>query len=186
MKALLLLYIANVLVLAIPLAFFEIWLENFKSGWDGEFTDPFWGRKIRWRWMNTLFEKAYVTPYHLVMFGAVIPGITFLEYWIFHILSGGSWLIMSFRGITIVAPIYIVAVWIGNAVVEDFFWFAFNSWFKFRFPDALDKLFRGEFKWHTKWVRVTRSAVLPRFYFTAPVVILGLMAAQEIVIRLCK
>ncbi len=183
---LILFYVANVLLFAIPLAAFEVWLEKFKSGWDGEFVDPFWGKKVNIRLIDKVFEKTYVTPYHIIMFGVIMPGITVLEWLGLHWLTGQGWIMLSFGGITIIPPIFLSAVWIGNAVVEDFLWFAFNSWFGFRFPDALAKLFMGEFKWHTKWARLSPSVMLPRFYLTAPIWIVILLVAQQLIIGMSR
>jgi hypothetical protein len=178
--------LGNLLFFAIPLALFEIWLENFKSGWDGEFIHPFWGKKIYWGWMLKVFQKRYVTPYHLIMFGVIIPLITLTEYLMLHFLDGSRWIVVSFGKVTIIPPLFILALWLGNMVVEDFLWFALNTWFHFRFPDALHKLFKGEFKWHTQWVNITHNVMLPRFYLTTPIWIAILLAAEEILIRIIR
>lgn len=184
----LLLYVGNVLAIAIPLACFEIWLERFKSGWCGEFFHPFWGRKIRWRWLCRLFEKTYVTPYHLIMFGPVIMGISAVEY-ILLARVGRGWLIAAPFGVTIVPPLFLTAVWAGNTVIEDFLYFALQRLMaalllKPPFPDALERFFRGEFTWHTKWLRLGPRLSLPLFYFTTWYVVAALIAAERLIIRL--
>jgi hypothetical protein len=164
-----LLYCADVLIRAIPLGLFEVWLERFKSGWNGEFFDPFWGTKIRIPLLNAIFEKDYVTPYHLIMFGPVYAGTSAIEWLVLHTIDGRGWMIVSVFGVKIVPVIWIVAVWLGNATVEDILWFVFNTYctrFKVRFPDALEKLFRGEFEWHTRWVLFhPGESVLPKFHY---------------------
>ena len=180
-------YIANVLLFAIPLGLFEVYLERFKSGWDGEFFDPFWGKKINVAWMDKAFEKTYVTPYHIIMFGIVFPGIIALEYLGLHCVAGHGWWRLDFWGISIIPLAFIPAVLVGNMVFEDFLWFVFNSycwWFKVRFPDALAKLFRGEFKWHTKWIDIPLVGIkLPRFYIWATAIAIILLIIQEAIIK---
>jgi hypothetical protein len=171
-------YLWNVLAIAFPLALFEIWLERFKSGWDGEFTSRFWGKKIRIGFLNKVFEKAYITPYHFIMFGAIIPALMVVQYaWLVH-LAGRNSLVMEFWDLKIVPLIFLPAVWLGNAVLEDFLWFALN----WHFPDALRKLFRGEFKWHTKWVVVGKGMV-PRFYLTTPGLVIVLLVLEDFIVK---
>ena len=147
-------YLANVLLFAIPLGMFEVYLERFKGKkWNGEFTDTFWGEQINIRLIDRFCEKTYVTPYHLIMFCGIFPGITALEWIGLHQLAGHGWLIVSFAGMTIIPPIFLAAVLIGNMVVEDILWAVFNSycwWFAFRFKDGLQRYCRGELAWHTK------------------------------------
>jgi hypothetical protein len=174
------LYLLNVLVIAFPLAIFEIWLEKYKSGWGGEFYHPFWGKKIRIGLLLRIAEKIYVTPYHLIMFGVVIPGIFTAEYFSLRYLAWhGGW-ILSFTDISIVPAIFLPAVWLGVTVVEDFLWFALN----WRYPDALLRLCRGEMAWHTRWVKITDSVKLPRFYLTVPLGIAFLFAVHHCIVRL--
>ncbi len=172
------------LLFAIPLGLFEVWLERFKSGWCGEFHNPFWGKKIRIKLLNLLGEKTYVTPYHLIMFGPVYLGVSIIELICLH-FAGHGWMIITVSGFKIVPVIWLTAVWFGNATVEDFLWFVFNSycfWFKFRFPDALKMLFRGKFTWHTRWVKIG-SIMLPRFYLTTPLWVMLLLIIHYFVVH---
>lgn len=177
---LLCLYVSNVLAIAIPLAIFEIWLEKLKTGWGGEFRSPFWGKKIYFGFLLKIAEKTYVTTYHLVMFGLVLPSLLAIEFFIlWHLSKDGFW-ILNVDGIRFVPVIFLPTVWLGNTVVEDFFYFVFN----WRFPGALKKLFRGEMTWHTHYTNLTSSVKLPRFYITYSICVFVLLVAQYILVRL--
>jgi hypothetical protein len=181
----LLFYLGNVLLIAVPLAIFEVWLENFKPGPWGhtEFDHPFWGKKLKWFGNCWPFEKAYVTPYHLIMFGVIVPSITVIEYAALRYLAISGWIVLSFKYMTIVAPLFIAAIWIGNMVLEDFLYMVFIS-FGNRFPYALDKFLHGEFEWHKKWFPEKSKIKLPRSYFIGLIAIEFLFLLQQIIIRL--
>ena len=160
------------------MAIFEIWLERFKSGWGGEFYSPFWGKKLYFSWVMKSMEKSYISVYHLVMFAGVLPGIYLAEYFLFvHWVGHHGW-ILSFEGFTVVPIIYFLAVWMGVAVGEDFLYFLLN----WHFPDALRLFFKGELSWHTKWVNITPTKKVPKFYLTTPLYIAGLFALQSAVV----
>ncbi len=125
-------------------------------------------------------EKAYISVYHLVMFGGVLPTIYIVEYFLFaHLARHHGW-ILSFEGITVVPVIYLLAVWMGANVLEDFLYF-FLNW---HFPNALRRFFKGEMNWHTKYIQITATKKLPRFYLTTPIWIATLFVAQAIIIWL--
>lgn len=166
LKAQIVWYAINVLVVAVPLAIFEIWLGRFKDGWGGEFRHPFWGYKITWRPLCLVMQKTYVTPYHLLMFGLVIPAALGIECWVLRH--------------QIVWPVFFLALWIGVAILEDFLWFALN----WHYPGALRRLVREGLSWHTKWVQLSKNVKVPSFYVTSPFWIAVLLVIQHLIIRL--
>ena len=187
-------YVKNLLPISYLLAEFEIYLEGFKKGeWSKtEFDHKFWGRKIMGRNKLSRFiigwvlEKTYITPYHIVMFGGIIPLVTIINYLVLWLTSGQvptlyGWLFMTVAGTKIFAPLFVVAVWIGNLVLEDFLWFALQSLTGWREPHALSKLLHGEFAWHTKWWGF-KGLMLPRFYFTTPLLVTLILLAQHFIV----
>jgi hypothetical protein len=169
------LYLCNVIVLALPFALLEIWLEKFKSGWAGEFYNSFWGRKI-----HIKFFLSYMTVYHLVAFSSLAM-LLVLEFFGLRSLTenGGFW-IMDVAGIRFVPVIFLLSVWIGVAELEDFLWFALN----WRYRGAMKRLLWGEVKWHVSWVNITRSRKLPRMYFIGLFAVIALFVLQYIIIEL--
>jgi len=182
----LILYAINVMSIAFPLAILEIWLEQFKVGkWGAtEFQHPFWGKKIQIGLLDRITEKSYVTPYHLMMFGAIIPAVTILNFLLFWHLSGHSWLVMDVGGAKIVPIIFLPTVWLGNMVTEDFLWFAIQSVTGWREPKALERLLAGDFVWHTEFVELSRSIMLPRFYIVIPLWVAILLVTQSLIVQL--
>lgn len=173
------LYLGNVFIIALPLAILEIWLEKFKAGWDSEFKHHFWGRKIEIKILLRMTDKAYITVYHFVMFGLLLPMIFILEsFFLFNILKNGFW-ITQFESTRFVPLIFFFAVWLGVTVVEDFFWFVLN----WRYPEALGKLFKAELAWHTHWIGITKTIKVPRFYITGPIVVFILFIINYILIQ---
>ncbi len=180
-------YLLNVGVISLFLALFEIYLEKYKSGFGGEFTSPFWGRKLKPSLLIKAFQKAYVTPYHLIMFGLILPTIYFGEY---VILEHGhlTQLVTTFNGMMLVPIIYLVAVVIGVMTLEDFLFFVFSGliipkWLpEKRFDGALQKLLRGEVAWHTEWVHISPSKMVPKFYLQVPVLVTELLLIQHLLV----
>ncbi len=171
-------YWVNVVVIALPLAIFEIWLERFKTGWGGEFKSRFWGRKIEIRWLNKIFGFLAISVYHLVMFGLVLPAIYLSEYLVLAHLAGSHSWVISFNGYTLVPLIYFVGLWIGVSVMEDFLYFLLN----WHFPNALRRLFRGEATWLAYWDTESKIQI-PNNYICGPLVICILFGLQKIIIK---
>jgi len=176
------LYISNVILIAAPLAIFEIWLEKYKSGWGGEFYNPFWGKKVSLGFILKVAEKTYVTVYHFVVWGLAVPILLILEFFILWHMSQSGFYVLDVASVRIVPSLFLLSVYLGVMVTEDFLWFALN----WRFPGALRRLFRGDMKWHTKWVSLTRYTQLPRFYLTTPLLVLVLLVVQHILAYVCK
>ena len=177
-------YIVNVLLLATPLAVFEIWLDvsGKKIGpWgDTKFVDPFWGKELKVPYFSQMFS--HLTRYHIVLFGYIGLVVFVLEYMVLRLLSDSGWIIMYIHGVKIIAPLYIAAVLVGNMLAEDMLWFVIQSitgkLFGWGEPEAVARLLRGDFKWHTKWSQITTSVMLPRSYLTTPGWVVILLIAQ--------
>ena len=130
-------------------------------------------------WLCGTFENPRITYYKSIRLGLVIPGVTIIEFIMLHSLAGSDWIVLSFGDITIVTPLFIAALWIGNIVLEDFLYFVFMTLFG-RSHDALPKLLHVNFKLHTKWSQITTTSVmLPRSYLTTPGWVAILLIAQE-------
>jgi hypothetical protein len=154
-------YLANLFVFAIPLTFLECWLDKYRDGWGTEFRSPFWGHKLRWKWLR-LFEKEFIVVYHVVVFFIALPLLFTGEYFLVAPFSHQF------------GPLYFIALWLGVSTLEDFLYFVFN----WHFDDALERFWRGEMKWHTHYVRITANKVVPRFYITTPIWIAVLLIAN--------
>ena len=176
-------YILNVLVIAIPLAVLELWLEKFKTGWGGEFRSRFWGKKLYFKVVLKVAEKTYISVYHLVMFAVILPGIFVFEFLVlWHLSKSGSW-VLNVYDVRFVPIIFLPTVWLGNSVTEDFLYFVIADLFSWRFPGALKRFFNGECKWHTHYVKLSNSIKLPRFYLTVPIYIVVLLIVHSIFIH---
>jgi|ERR1700730_3907795 hypothetical protein len=175
-------WLAHVMFIGICLAIFEINLEKDK-GWASGLDPRGWGRKLFVDGAFARFcEKPYLTVYHLVMFGVVVPAILITEYLTIRLLGighevhgggvGTSWAIQI--GEARVVPIlFLTAVWIALISVEDFLWFALN-WY---YPRSLKDLLSGKIWWHTHWVKIA-GIDLPRFYFFSALMAPALLVAS--------
>ena len=185
------------LLFAIPLALFEIWLDASKKKigpWgDTKFTGAYasWERNVHFPIFNKMFN--HLTIYHFYIFVVIGPIIAIAEYIALHFVTS-SWLVMSFAGMKIFSPCYIIAVLIWYPALEDFLWFAIQTvtgkLFGWGEPEALTRLCQGYFKWHEKggfWPIVpgTKWPLLPKFYFWVPLVIIAVFVIERIIIRFC-
>lgn len=163
-------WVTDVTLLSAVVALIEIVIEKDR-GWASAFNERGWGKKLLagttvMRWI----DKPYVTSYHLLMFGALVPMALGTQYRIGALAGFGS------RGSG--APgadlLFLFSAFLAICVVEDFLWFALN-WY---YPSSLSDLFAGEIWWHTEWVPVGRSVKLPRIYLSVGVLALCLLAAS--------
>lgn len=182
------LYISNVVLFSVPWAIFEVWLEKYKSGWGGEFWHPFWGKKLYPKLILTVFQKSYITPYHIIFY-LIWAVLIFGEYFFFYqpksIMAWieGWFMAIKVIGVEIIPLIFLPAVLLGVTVLEDFLWVIFNTMFKWHFPDAIDRFFRGDFPWHTHWVNITANIKLPSFYLYLPVEITVILIFQSLLLK---
>jgi len=164
------LYLTSVFTIALPLALFEIWLERFKTGWGGNFTSEFWGRKIQFGLAKKLLGSGVElgTRYHILMFPVVVPTLFFLC---------ARFLGRHVAHAPVFWPLFVIAGMLGIMLVEDVLWFVLNAAFHLRFPDALQRLLRGDVSWHPRWIRLG-SVKLPDFYVWMPVLVTALLYLQ--------
>jgi hypothetical protein len=161
-----LLFLLNVLIIAWPLALFEILLEKDKGWGSGHSKDRWYGKIIG---ENNLLAKTvvkmfgipYLFGYFLAMFGFTIPAILIAEYF------------LVIQNIPL-----LIAVFIAICFIEDFSWFVFNWYF-----DSLVQLLKGpngSIWWHKKWIKISREKYLPASYVTGVIltIIFLLVAAN--------
>lgn len=144
-------YILNILLIALPLAIFEIFIEP-SGGWGISWPKHKWYAKPFFpenKFLKFIVRIANIESplyYHVFVFGLIIPGIFVLEY--FFIIQNILLLISCF---------------IAVLVFEDFLWFLMN----WRF-DSFTQLLKGpngNIWWHKGWVRVYKQYYLPVSYF---------------------
>ena len=150
----------DVTLLSSALAVFEIVLERDR-GWASALHERGWGRKllagnplVRW-----IADKPYVTSYHLLVFGTVLPIVLLTQYQIGVALGFGAALS---SGHAIADLMFLFSAFLAICVFEDFLWFALN-WY---YPRSLADLLAGKIWWHTEWIPVSRTVKLPRFYIS--------------------
>jgi hypothetical protein len=162
---------ADVTVLSLILALIEIVLEK-DQGWASTLNQRGWGRKflegtplVRW------IDKPYVTAYHLLVFGALLPIALWTQYRIGVLAAFGS---TAHTSHAVADGLFLFSAYLAICVFEDFLWFALN-WY---YPSSLTDLLAGEIWWHTGWVAVGRAARLPRVYLSVGAIALGLLAVS--------
>ena len=146
-------YIINILVIAFPLAIFEIITEKqfgWGSGWskDKWYAKQFAPNSSVVKLLVKILRVEYPLNCHFVIFVIIIPIIFVFEYffWTNNILL----LLSSF---------------IGVVVFEDLFWFLFNWNF-----DSFKQLLKGpngSIWWHKRWIKISKNNYLPASYFSA-------------------
>jgi hypothetical protein len=162
----------DVVILSAVVALFEIGLER-DEGWASGLSQNRLGRRL---WQGSLFvhllEKPYLTAYHFLMFGGVVPLILATQCALIRHVWVGRTFIVRNSGILMVwqvgsamfSPLFAsVAAWLAICTIEDFLWFALN-WY---YPKSLQDLLSGNIWWHTQWVQLGQVKV-PRFYIFTP------------------
>ncbi|MDD3284674.1 MAG: hypothetical protein PHZ07_03715 [Patescibacteria group bacterium] len=146
-----LIYILNILLIALPLAIFEICIEP-SGGWGSSwlknkwYAKPFIPENKIVKFFVRIFNVESPLNYHLFMFGFIIPAIFLLEY------------IFITQNI-----ILLLSGFVAVLVFEDFLWFLLN----WRF-DSLKQLLKGpngSIWWHKGWIKVSKNKYLPISYF---------------------
>jgi hypothetical protein len=168
----LVLWTVDVTLLSSVLAVFEIVLERDR-GWASALDERGWGKKllagnplVRW-----VADKPYVTSYHLLVFGMLLPIVLWTQYQIGVHLGFGSALR---SGHFIADLLFLFSALLAICVLEDFLWFALN-WY---YPRSLADLLAGDIWWHTDWIPFGRSMKLPRFYISVGSIALLVLAAS--------
>jgi hypothetical protein len=161
----------DVTVLSTVLAVIEIVIEKDR-GWAAAFNERGWGRKLLagtplLRWI----DKPYVTSYHLLVFGALVPMVLWAQYRIALFAGFASG---SRTGHLAADLLLLFSAFLAICVFEDFLWFAFN-WY---YPGSLKDLFAGDIWWHTSWIQLGASVKLPRVYIAVGGIALCLLATS--------
>jgi len=147
----LLIYILNILLIALPLAIFEICIEP-SGGWGISWLKHKWYAKKflpeskLMKFFVRVFNVETPLNYHIFVFGLIIPLIFIFEYFFIE----NNILLM-------------ISCFLAVLAFEDFLWFLLN----WRF-DSLKQLLKGpngNIWWHKGWIRIYKKYYLPISYF---------------------
>ena len=145
----------NILVIALPLAIFEIIIEK-NYGWgsglprNNWFTKPFLPNNVFVKFSSRLLRIEKPLNYHFFVFVITVPLILILEYYY-----------LTYN------VLFFLAIFIGILVTEDVLWFLLNWHFDSR--KELLKGPNGSIWWHKHWIRISKNYYLPTCYFSAVV-----------------
>jgi len=164
-------WLADVLVLSVALALFEISLEK-DQGWASGLSREGLGKQL---WQGSAFarllEKPYITVYHLLVFGVIVPLILAGQCWIVRAFwvnrtadmrDAGLLTVWQVGSVNFVPLFSSIAAWLAISTIEDFLWFALN----WHYLTSMQDLFSGNIWWHTRWIAFGKIK-LPRFYASA-------------------
>ena len=164
-------WVADVTLLSVILALIEIVIEKDR-GWASALNDRGWGKKllagtplVRW------IDKPFVTSYHLLVFGALLPIVLWIQYRIGLLVAFSS---ASRTNHPIADILFLFSAFLAICVLEDFLWFALN-WY---YPSSLTDLLAGDIWWHTDWIPLGPSVKLPRFYISVGGIAICLLATS--------
>ena len=146
-------YLLNIIVVALPLAIFEIFIEKnngWGSGWSKNswYTKKFLPNNNFVKFSTKIFKIEHPLNYHVLIFAVAVPFILILEYYYltYNIL-------------------FFFAIFLGVLVAEDSLWFLLNWHF-----DAREQLLKGpngSIWWHKHWIKISKNYYLPTSYFSA-------------------
>ncbi|HEX3663224.1 MAG TPA: hypothetical protein VHU89_17435 [Acidobacteriaceae bacterium] len=158
------------------LALIEIVIERDR-GWASALDERGWGKKllagtavVRW------IDKPYVTAYHLLVFGVLLPIALWSQYR-FGVLGGFG--PGPHAGHPVADGLFLFSAFLAICVFEDFLWFVLN-WY---YSDSLTDLLAGEIWWHTGWISLGSAVKLPRFYLSVGGIALGLLAISLVLLK---
>jgi hypothetical protein len=164
-------WLADVLALSFALALFEISLEK-DQGWASGLSREGLGKPLlQGSPLARLFEKPYITVYHLLMFGVIVPLILAGQCWIIRacwvsrtgaIRDLGLLTVWQVGPVNFVPLLSSIAAWLAISTTEDFLWFALN----WHYPTSRQDLLAGNIWWHTRWIAIGKIK-LPRCYISA-------------------
>jgi hypothetical protein len=148
-----LIYIFNILIIALPLAIFEIFIEKnhgWGSGWkkDGWYAKPFLPNSFIVKFIAKLFRLEQPLNYHFLVFVVIVPFVFILEYYY-----------LTYNAL------FFLAIFVGVWVTEDILWFLLNWYFDSR--TQLLKGPNGSIWWHKHWIKISKNYYLPTCYFLA-------------------
>lgn len=161
------LFLMNVLSIALVGALFEIWMEKDK-GWGGALDKSRWYGKIVGE-QNPLMKffaastgVPYFFGYAVLMYFVLVPTVLVFQYSLF---PHGAF--------------YWIAIYFAILTVEDFLWFVLNPYFA-----SLKELLKGPYGniwWHQRWVHLGRQHYLPRSYFVSSAIVLVFLALNTLI-----
>ena len=149
------LFLLNVLIISIPVALFEIWIEKEKGWGAGLPKDRWYGavigeKSVVMKNVARSIGVPYFFGYAIFMYFLLIPAILILEYLLY-----------------IPHPLFLVAVYVAILAIEDFSWFVLNPYF-----NSLRELLKGPYGsiwWHKRWIPISSSKYLPASYFLSAI-----------------
>jgi len=144
-------YIFNIIIIALPLAIFEIIIEKDKgwgSGWDKNkwYAKKFIPDNIIVKSLAKILKIEPPLNYHALVFGFLLPVLFIAQY--IYVVNDALLLLASL---------------VSVLVFEDMFWFIFNWNF-----GSFRQLLRGpegSIWWIKGWVRIYKKYYLPKSYF---------------------
>lgn len=167
---------ADVTLLSGILAVIEIVLEK-DQGWASALDASVWGKKllagtpvVRW------IDKPYVTSYHLLVFGALLPAVLWAQYRSGVLARLGA---APSAGHLVADILFLFSAYLAICILEDFLWFVLN-WY---YPSSLTDLFAGDIWWHTEWIPLGPSVKVPRVYLSVGGVALCLLGMSFVLSR---
>lgn len=175
----------NFVPVAIILAIVEIYNDTGQGIWAKtgpwgatKFVNPYWEEKMP---INVPFLK-YLSRYHGLMFLVIMPVLFVASMLIwsnalhYHVLPIGAPWYMS----TLSVAILFGAIWLGNSGLEDFFYFAIQSFTGWHEPHALRKVIvEKDFEWFKDWVVVSGRLSIPGHWIFCPVISLVLLYIRQ-------
>ena len=169
-------WVTDVTCLSTILAVIEIVIEKDR-GWASGLNERGWGKRflagtpvVRW------IDKPYITWYHLLVFGALLPIVLLTQYRIGVLVEFGP---AAGAGYAVADFLFLLSAFMAITVLEDFLWFALN-WY---YPSSLADLFGGEVWWHTRWIPLGPAVKLPRFYISVGGIAIGLLAVSFALVK---
>lgn len=143
-------FLIDIVFLAIPIALFEITIEKDKGWGAGLPEDRWYGRVVGenntvMRILASIIGVPYFFGYGILMYLILLPLFLFVEYLFF-----------------VPNLILLLTIYIGIVVTEDFSWFVLNWHFS-----SLKELFKGphgSIWWHKRWIKLFNGYYLPRSY----------------------
>lgn len=161
-------WLTDVMLLSTILALVEIVIEKDR-GWASAFSGLGLGKKFfAGTPFTRLIDKPYVTSYHLLVFGALLPLVLGIQYRA-GVLAGFPF--SSRTGHTIADLLFFCSAFLAICILEDFLWFVLN-WY---YPSSLADLLAGKIWWHTNWISLGPSLKLPRVYLSVGAIALCLL-----------
>lgn len=157
-------FVINVLLIALPIAVFEIIIEKDKGWGAGLPKNTWYGKQMTGRFFEAISRFAKVPNFlrfQVAIYFILLPILIAVEYFL------------------IVEDInFLIAVFFATLVTEDFLWFVIN--WNFNSLSELLKGPNGKIWWHKKWVRIWPDNYLPRSYFIAAILIVVFLFLSEI------